>query len=113
MVIGVQNQSRCVLYVTHRIAKGEVFADIAMTNMKISSVSISLLILIMFFGCSELDKSFQEPLPDNVTYVSHIKAILDQSCVRCHGGSAHIPSSFEDNGENKSVDGKHQQGIKE
>jgi hypothetical protein len=54
--------------------------------MKITYISISLLILIMVFGCSEIDKSFQEPLPDIVTYDSHIKAILDQSCVRCHGG---------------------------
>ncbi len=41
----------------------------------------------MVFGCSEIDKSFQEPLPDIVTYDSHIKAILDKSCVRCHGGN--------------------------
>lgn len=44
----------------------------------------------MFFGCSEIDKSFQEPLPDVVTYDSHIKTILDQNCVRCHGGSETI-----------------------
>ena len=40
----------------------------------------------MIFGCTEMDKSYQEPLPDIVTYDSQIKAILDQSCVRCHGG---------------------------
>jgi len=46
--------------------------------------------LIIISGCSELDKSIQEPLPETVTYNSHIKAILDRSCVRCHGGSEQI-----------------------
>lgn len=41
----------------------------------------------MIFGCTEMDKSYQEPLPKLVTYETNIKAILDQSCVRCHGGS--------------------------
>ncbi|MFQ6677275.1 MAG: hypothetical protein ACE5D0_03050 [Fidelibacterota bacterium] len=58
--------------------------------MKIINTSISIFIISLIIGCSELDKSFKEPLPDRVTYKSHIKAILDRSCVRCHGGSEQI-----------------------
>jgi len=56
-------------------------------KMKNTYNTIYFLILFLFFGCSEIDKSFQEPLPDVVSYNTHIKNILDQSCVRCHGGA--------------------------
>ncbi|MCH7762395.1 MAG: hypothetical protein IIB95_01470 [Candidatus Marinimicrobia bacterium] len=62
--------------------------------MKITTTLSSLFILIMFFGCSEMDKSFEEPLPDIVTYDSQIKTILDQSCVRCHHGGPELQSSL-------------------
>jgi hypothetical protein len=55
--------------------------------MKIAASNSIVFSLIMLFGCSEIDKSFQGTLPDIVTYETHIKVILDQSCVRCHGGS--------------------------
>lgn len=44
----------------------------------------TLLVFFLVSACTEIDKSMQPVRPDRVTYVDHIKPILERSCVRCH-----------------------------
>ncbi len=47
-------------------------------------ITSTILVLLLVTACTEIDKSMQPTQLDRVTYVDHIKPILERSCVRCH-----------------------------
>ncbi len=56
-------------------------------KMKFFARVIAIALLFLTWGCtndSTSDLSDSEKLPENVTYLEHIKPIIDNNCTGCH-----------------------------
>ena len=48
---------------------------------------ISIVLLLIQTGCSELNDAPPEVIAENLTYTNDMKEIFDQNCISCHSGT--------------------------
>ncbi|MFQ6674088.1 MAG: c-type cytochrome domain-containing protein [Fidelibacterota bacterium] len=59
---------------------------LSLMGRRIHLIGLIPILLLSTNGCTELTKTVTGPTGKSLTYVRDIQPILDDRCVRCHGG---------------------------